>query len=77
MYALLILLILGPNYQIGTMPNLFPDQKSCLAARYEYEQMLEQTKPDNASYVTRCVDMKTTAAAATLNASQPKADSRI
>ena len=76
MYVLLILLTIGPKYQIGTMPNLFPDQQSCLLARYEYEQMLEQTKPDSASYVTRCVDMKQTAAAATLNASQPKADSR-
>lgn len=77
MYALLILLTIGSNYQIGTMPNLFPDKSSCLLARQEYEQMLEQTKPPNASYVTRCVDMKQTTAAASLNATQPIAESRI
>ena len=77
MYVLIAILMIGTQYKINTMPVIFADQKSCLKARYDYEQMLEQTKPDNASYVTRCVDMKQTAAAATLNASQPKADSRI
>lgn len=58
MYVLLTVLMIGTQYQVKAMPVLFADEKSCLVARYEYEQMLEQTKPEGGAFVTRCVDMK-------------------
>lgn len=57
MWIALYVLFIGGEYRIAPLPIAFPSEKSCQQAVLQHNIVLEQSKPDEGSYMSRCVDM--------------------
>ena len=68
MYALVFILIVGGSERVHSIPIVYEDLSSCEEARMENIRRLDEAKPEGASHVSQCVNMKFSHAAAPLEA---------
>lgn len=74
MYVLVFVLLLGDEFNVHTLPIIFPDYKTCEAVRMENISALEESKPEGASHISQCVNMNSSHAAAPLEAALLRAE---
>lgn len=68
MYALVFILIVGTSEQVHAVPIVFNDLSSCEDARMDSIKRLDASKPEGASHVSQCINMRFSHAAAPLEA---------
>ena len=66
MYVLIFILIVGSSERVHSVPIVFEDLSSCEDARMDNIKRLDASKPESASHVSKCVNMKFSHAAAPL-----------
>lgn len=74
MYALVFILIVGASERVHAVPIVFNDLSSCEDARMDNIKRLDASKPEGASHVSRCVNMRFSHAAAPLEAALLRAE---
>jgi hypothetical protein len=74
MYALVFILIMGASERVHVVPIVFNDLSSCEEARMEHIKRLDEAKPEGASHVSQCVNMRFSHAAAPLEAALLRAE---
>ena len=57
MWVAVFILFFDGGYRIVTAPQIFKDEKACEFSRMESVKNLTATRPDGASFTSRCIDM--------------------
>jgi len=57
MWVAVFILFIGSEYRVAPLPIAFPSEASCKNAVLKHKMFLEESKPAEASYIGRCVDM--------------------